>query len=112
MSVATKLDNQIVQRVSKEVEISPKQVQNVIALVEDGNTVPFIARYRKEQTGALDEVQIRNILDSWNYLMNLEERKEEVHRLIEEQGKLTEELVRSNSSSEEIAASRRFIPPF
>ncbi|WDW09241.1 Tex family protein [Priestia aryabhattai] len=92
MSVATKLDNQIVQRVSKEVEISQKQVQNVIALVEDGNTVPFIARYRKEQTGALDEVQIRNILDSWNYLMNLEERKEEVHRLIEEQGKLTEEL--------------------
>ena len=92
MSVATKLDNQIVQRVSKEVEISQKQVQNVIALVEDGNTVPFIARYRKEQTGALDEVQIRNILDSWNYLMNLEERKEEVLRLIEEQGKLTEEL--------------------
>ncbi|WP_154974706.1 Tex family protein [Priestia megaterium] len=92
MSVATKLDNQIVQRVSKEVEISHKQVQNVIALVEDGNTVPFIARYRKEQTGALDEVQIRNILDSWNYLMNLEERKQEVHRLIEEQGKLTEEL--------------------
>ncbi|MFY2253469.1 Tex family protein [Priestia megaterium] len=92
MSVATKLDNQIVQRVSKEVEISHKQVQNVIALVEDGNTVPFIARYRKEQTGALDEVQIRNILDSWNYLMNLEERKEEVHRLIEDQGKLTEEL--------------------
>ncbi|AWD65228.1 RNA-binding transcriptional accessory protein [Priestia megaterium] len=92
MSVATKLDNQIVQHVSKEVEISHKQVQNVIALVEDGNTVPFIARYRKEQTGALDEVQIRNILDSWNYLMNLEERKQEVHRLIEEQGKLTEEL--------------------
>jgi uncharacterized protein len=92
VSVATKLDNQIVQRVSKEVEISQKQVQNVIALVEDGNTVPFIARYRKEQTGALDEVQIRNILDSWNYLMNLEERKEEVLRLIEEQGKLTEEL--------------------
>ncbi|MBX9998421.1 MULTISPECIES: Tex family protein [Priestia] len=92
MSVATKLDNQIVQRVSKEVEISQKQVQNVIALVEDGNTVPFIARYRKEQTGALDEVQIRNILDSWNYLMNLEERKEEVLRLIKEQGKLTEEL--------------------
>lgn len=53
MSVATKLDNQIVQHVSKEVEISHKQVQNVIALVEDGNTVPFIARYRKEQTGAL-----------------------------------------------------------
>lgn len=92
MSVATKLNNQIVQRVSKEVEISQKQVQNVIALVEDGNTVPFIARYRKEQTGALDEVQIRNILDSWNYLMNLEERKEEVLRLIKEQGKLTEEL--------------------
>ncbi|MGG3194861.1 Tex family protein [Priestia aryabhattai] len=112
MSVATKLDNQIVQRVSKEVEISPKQVQNVIALVEDGNTVPFIARYRKEQTGALDEVQIRNILDSWNYLMNLEERKEEVHRLIEEQGKLTEELAAQIHQAKKLQQVEDLYRPF
>jgi len=112
VSVATKLDNQIVQRVSKEVEISPKQVQNVIALVEDGNTVPFIARYRKEQTGALDEVQIRNILDSWNYLMNLEERKEEVHRLIEEQGKLTEELAAQIHQAKKLQQVEDLYRPF
>ncbi|UPK49842.1 RNA-binding transcriptional accessory protein [Bacillus sp. H8-1] len=112
MSVATKLDNQIVQRVSKEVEISHKQVQNVIALVEDGNTVPFIARYRKEQTGALDEVQIRNILDSWNYLMNLEERKQEVHRLIEEQGKLTEELAAQIHQAKKLQQVEDLYRPF
>lgn len=112
MSVATKLDNQIVQRVSKEVEISQKQVQNVIALVEDGNTVPFIARYRKEQTGALDEVQIRNILDSWNYLMNLEERKEEVLRLIEEQGKLTEELAAQIHQAKKLQQIEDLYRPF
>ncbi|MBY0199529.1 Tex family protein [Priestia megaterium] len=112
MSVATKLDNQIVQRVSKEVEISQKQVQNVISLVEDGNTVPFIARYRKEQTGALDEVQIRNILDSWNYLMNLEERKEEVLRLIEEQGKLTEELAAQIHQAKKLQQVEDLYRPF
>ncbi|WP_318616877.1 Tex family protein [Priestia megaterium] len=112
MSVVTKLDNQIVQRVSKEVEISQKQVQNVIALVEDGNTVPFIARYRKEQTGALDEVQIRNILDSWNYLMNLEERKEEVLRLIEEQGKLTEELAAQIHQAKKLQQVEDLYRPF
>jgi len=112
VSVATKLDNQIVQRVSKEVEISQKQVQNVIALVEDGNTVPFIARYRKEQTGALDEVQIRNILDSWNYLMNLEERKEEVLRLIEEQGKLTEELAAQIHQAKKLQQVEDLYRPF
>ena len=112
MSIATKLDNQIVQRVSKEVEISQRQVQNVIALVEDGNTVPFIARYRKEQTGALDEVQIRNTLDSWNYLMNLEERKEEVLRLIEEQGKLTEELAAQIHQAKKLQQVEDLYRPF
>ncbi|RBN39967.1 RNA-binding transcriptional accessory protein, partial [Priestia megaterium] len=102
----------MVQRVSKEVEISQKQVQNVIALVEDGNTVPFIARYRKEQTGALDEVQIRNILDSWNYLMNLEERKEEVLRLIEEQGKLTEELAAQIHQAKKLQQVEDLYRPF
>lgn len=66
--------------------------QKVIALLEEGNTVPFIARYRKEQTGSLDEVQIREVMEKWQYIQNLETRKEEVIRLIEEQGKLTPEL--------------------
>ncbi|WHZ58082.1 Tex family protein [Metabacillus hrfriensis] len=82
----------IMKTISADLSITYKQVSNVIALLEDGNTVPFIARYRKEQTGALDEVQIRDISEKWQYTQNLESRKEEVIRLIEEQGKLTEEL--------------------
>ena len=78
--------------IAKEQNISVKQVKSVISLLEDGNTVPFIARYRKEQTGALDEVQIKDIMDRHQYIQNLNQRKEEVIRLIEEQGKLTEEL--------------------
>ncbi|MEK3643678.1 Tex family protein [Aeribacillus sp. FSL M8-0235] len=85
-------NEKIFQMLSSELSISTKQIQNVIALLEDGNTVPFIARYRKEQTGALNEVEIRNISERWQYIQNLEKRKEEIIRLIEEQGKLTESL--------------------
>ncbi|MFC0190409.1 Tex family protein [Fictibacillus aquaticus] len=78
--------------IAKELEIKLKQVENVIALLNEGNTVPFIARYRKELTGGLDEVQIKAVMDRWQYLENLKSRKAEVIRLIEEQDKLTEEL--------------------
>ncbi len=84
--------DQYVKIIAKEQSLAAKQVQSVIALIAEGNTVPFIARYRKEMTGALDEVQIRNIVERWQYIQNLEQRKEEVIRLIEEQGKLTDEL--------------------
>lgn len=76
----------------KELGFTEKQVRHVIQLTEEGNTVPFIARYRKEWTGSLDEVQIRTILERWQYIMQLEDRKEEVLRLIDEKGKLTGEL--------------------
>lgn len=84
--------DQYVKIIATEQSLAAKQVQSVIALIAEGNTVPFIARYRKEMTGALDEVQIRNIVERWQYIQNLEQRKEEVIRLIEEQGKLTDEL--------------------
>lgn len=83
---------ELLQTVAKEQNLSFKQVNNVISLLEEGNTLPFIARYRKEQTGALDEVQIRDIMERWQYIQNLEQRKEEVIRIIEVQGKLTVEL--------------------
>src|SRR5699024_12661034 len=76
----------------KEAKVKEETVNKVIALIDEGNTVPFIARYRKEVTGGLDEVQIKLIQDKWQYAKNLAERKEEVIRLIDEQGKLTEEL--------------------
>lgn len=75
-----------------EFNLKPFQVENTVQLIDEGNTIPFIARYRKEQTGSLDDVVLRDLFERLTYLRNLEIRKEEVIRLIEEQGKLTEEL--------------------
>ncbi|MCY8200254.1 RNA-binding transcriptional accessory protein [Bacillus subtilis] len=80
------------QQIAKEIGLSQKHVESVIRLLEDGNTVPFIARYRKEQTGSMDEVQIQTISERWQYIQNLNQRKEEVIRLIAEQDKLTDDL--------------------
>lgn len=82
----------MVKTIAKEIGITTKQVHSVINLLDEGNTVPFIARYRKELTGSLDEVQIKDVQEKWTYLQNLETRKEEVIRLISEQGKLTDDL--------------------
>ncbi|MBO8164060.1 MAG: RNA-binding transcriptional accessory protein [Brevibacillus sp.] len=81
--------------IAEELNIRPKQAEQTITLLDEGNTVPFIARYRKELTGQLDETQIRQIEERVRYLRNLSVRKEEVLRLIEEQGKLTAELAES-----------------
>lgn len=87
------MEKNIVDLLEKELkQYSPHQIDAVLKLLSDGNTVPFIARYRKEVTGTLDEVQIREIEERHHYLESLETRKEEVLRLIDEQGKLTEEL--------------------
>lgn len=83
---------QIHALIAKETAVHTNQVAQVITLIEDGNTVPFIARYRKEATGSLDEVQIKAIDDRYTYIQNLEQRKIEVIRSITEQEKLTEEL--------------------
>lgn len=82
----------IIITASKELGISPKQVRTTVNLLDEGNTIPFIARYRKEMTGELDENQLRNIEERVQYLRNLEERKCEVLRIIAEQEKLTPEL--------------------
>lgn len=82
----------MIQTIAQETEVKRHQVERTIALLDEGNTVPFIARYRKEMTGQLDETQIRAIEERVRYLRNLSVRKEEVIRLIEEQGKLTDEL--------------------
>lgn len=88
------IQSRLIQWVEKETSIKQSSIKKVINLLEEGNTVPFIARYRKEQTGALDEVEIKAIQDKWDYAQQLHQRKTEVIRLIEEQGKLTEELKR------------------
>jgi len=90
--VSNQSNQDLTKWVAKEASVNEKIVTAVTALIEEGNTVPFIARYRKEVTGGLDEVQIKLIQDKWEYAVNLAERKVEVIRLIDEQGKLTEEL--------------------
>ena len=80
------------QKIAGELDIKTWQVEAVVNLIDEGNTIPFIARYRKEQHGALDDEQLRNLNERLTYLRNLEEKKEQVLSSIEEQGKLTEEL--------------------
>ena len=82
----------ISEKLASEFQIKISQVENTVALIDEGNTIPFIARYRKEATGGLSDVTLRDMEERLAYLRNLEERKEEVKRLIDEQGKLTEEL--------------------
>ncbi len=89
------MENLVVKKLALELNIKEKQVENTINLINEGNTIPFIARYRKEVTGNLDDETLRNLNDRLNYLNNLEARKKEVIHLIEEQGKLTEELRKS-----------------
>jgi len=110
--VETKDEKAILQKIAQEESFQLKQVKAVISLIEDGNTIPFIARYRKEMTGALDEVQIRSIVDRWTYLQNLQQRKEEVIRLISEQGKLTDELQKSIVAAEKLQVIEDLYRPF
>jgi len=94
-------DEQIFELIAEELRVLPVQVKNTVELLDDGNTVPFIARYRKEVTGKLDEEQIREIQVRVNYFRILEERKQTVLKTIDEQGKLTPEL------QKKIVASRK-----
>ena len=86
------MNDEIIKQIASSLNIKPKQVEVVLKLLEEGNTIPFIARYRKELTGALDEEKIRSINEVYEYQVNLLKRKEDVIRLIDEKGMLTEEL--------------------
>ena len=86
------INDALLAKISKEQNVKIVQINAVLGLIEQGATVPFIARYRKEVTGNLDEEQIRAIYQEWEYGQKLAARKEDVMRLIEEKGKLTEEI--------------------
>ncbi|WP_437272564.1 Tex family protein [Staphylococcus succinus] len=86
------MDSNLIQSINEKYNFSTKQINAVLSLLEDKNTVPFIARYRKEQTGGLDEVEIKQIDDEYQYMVNLQKRKEEVIHNIEEQGLLSVDL--------------------
>ena len=102
----------ITDQLVKDLKISKRQIENTVALIEEGNTIPFIARYRKELTGGLSDVVLRELDERLEYLKNLEARKEEVLRLIEEQGKLTEELQRDIENAEILQRVEDLYKPF
>ena len=89
------MNTDIIIEISKDLNITEKQVSTVLNLLSEGNTIPFIARYRKEATGALDEEIIKKIGEVYEYQENLLKRKEDVIRLIDEKGLLTDELKES-----------------
>ena len=102
----------IIAKLAAEVHIRTAQVEQTVALIDEGNTIPFIARYRKEVTGGLSDVVLRDLDERLKYLRNLEERKEEVLRLIEEQGKLTEELKAEIEKAEVLQRVEDLYKPF
>ncbi len=102
----------IIKVITDEFKLKPSQVKSTVKLLDEGNTIPFIARYRKEQTGELEDMVIRDLANRLEYLRNLEARKEEVIRLIDEQGKLTEELKAEIISSETLQRIDDLYRPF
>lgn len=106
------MDNEIIELVTKDTEIKASTVTKVIELLEEGNTVPFIARYRKEMTSGLDEVEIKLIQDTYEYATQLKERKEEVIRLIDEQEKLTEELAKEINAATKLQRLEDLYRPY
>lgn len=110
--MTTQANEEIIHVVANETQVKPTIVKRVIELMDEGNTVPFIARYRKEVTGGLDEVQIKQIQDKWAYSLQLAERKEEVIRLIDEQGKLTESLKKDIHAATQLQRVEDLYRPF
>lgn len=106
------MNQEIINEISEQLAIKNKQVEAVLKLLQEGNTIPFIARYRKEVTGALDEEQIRKINEVYEYQESLLKRKEDVIRLIEEKGLLTEELKQSIMACQKLVEVEDLYRPY
>ncbi|MEI7027285.1 Tex family protein [Paenibacillus sp. y28] len=106
------LEERIMKQIAAELKLAAGKVKTTVGLLDEGNTIPFIARYRKEMTGELDENQLRDIEERLQYLRGLEERKREVIRLIGEQGKLTEELRASIEQAVKLQAVEDLYRPY
>ena len=104
--------DKIINKIAEELSVKPIQVENAVKLIDEGNTIPFIARYRKEVTGGLSDEILRDLGERLNYLRNLETRKEEVIKSIDEQGKLTDELTVAIASAETLAEVEDLYRPF
>ncbi len=106
------MNDKIIENLANNLNISIKSVNNTLKLLSEGNTIPFIARYRKEVTGNLDEVQIRKIEEEYSYEINLQKRKDEVKRLIDEKGLLTEEIAVSIDKASKLVEIEDIYRPF
>lgn len=102
----------IIQTIANELNIKPTQVESTIKLIDEGNTIPFIARYRKEVTGGLSDEILRDLGERLNYLRNLEQRKQEVVKSIEEQGKLTDEILQNIAIAKTLAEVEDIYRPY
>ncbi len=104
--------DKIINIIAEELNIKPKQVEATITLIDEGNTIPFIARYRKEVTGGLSDEILRDLGERLNYLRNLEQRKEEVVKSIDEQGKLTDEILQAIAVCKTLAEVEDIYRPY
>lgn len=104
--------DQIVKTIAQELSMKPAYVENVIKLIDEGNTIPFIARYRKEMHGSADDTTLRALSERLTYLRNMNERKETIKAAIEEQGKLTEELAAAIDAAETLAKLEDLYRPY
>ena len=104
--------NKIIKTIAEELNVKTSQVENTIKLIDEGNTIPFIARYRKEVTGGLSDETLRELGDRLNYLRNLEQRKEEVIKSIDEQGKLTDEILQAVAVAKTLAEVEDIYRPY
>ncbi len=102
----------IIQRIAQELDQKPEYVENVVRLLDEGNTIPFIARYRKELHGAMDDTSLRTLEERLSYLRGLQERREAVKSAIEAQGKLTEELARAIDEAATLAEVEDLYRPY
>ena len=102
----------IILKLKEELKVEKWQVEAAVKLIDEGNTIPFISRYRKEATGSLNDEQLRNLHERLTYLRNLEEKKEQVIGSIEEQGKLTEELKNKILAAETLVVVEDLYRPY
>ena len=102
----------IIKKLAEEFKLKQTQVEKTVALIDEGNTIPFIARYRKEETGSLDDAVLRDLDDRLTYLRNIEKRKEEVRNLITEMGKMTDEILAAIDNAQTITEVDDIYRPF
>ena len=107
-----KSEEKIINQLTSEFNLRPEQVTNTVKLIDDGNTIPFIARYRKEATGSLSDEILRDFYDRLSYLRNLEDKKEEILRLIDEQENLTDEIAKSIENAVTLSELEDIYRPF